>query len=667
MNQGLSKNSFLLCITLLLKLTIYAQINLPELPRIQGIETCFPDTVGYRRITVGPSGKDYNDLQRALDAAQPGTVLILDASAEFRGSFVLRAKPQDPRWIILISSQMNLLPAEEERVQPTAPTGHSMFPTQKSAMPRIISTNTGGTPALRTEIRAQRYWLSGLEITIDTTVKQNFGAVNFGESSSMQNSLDKVPEWLCLDRCYLHGHTKGDILKYGLRLDCKIGMVLGCHISDFHSVGFDAQAISGINGPGPFFIINNYLEGAGENILFGGGAPSISGLVPSDIVIQNNHFSKPYSWRVGHPDYEGKHWTIKNLFELKTGKRVHLSGNILDQCWADLPIGQSGYAILLTVRTENGAAPQADVSDITIENNIIRNTGAGISISGSDGNNSLRSKRILIENNLMYGISGPLHGDGNVAGPNDGTAFHLGEPQDLTIRHNTILHTGPITWAYKTMTGFRFMDNLCHSYISAGGYQGIYGPGVQQGNNTISRYFPDITDANLRFHKNVLIGGNASRYTNFAMNSKNYFPATVNEVGFLNYIDGPNNPALFALSGQSPYKGNASDGKDIGADMDRLLKNLNPVKKCNPVSITKDPQDNGRKIKLWPSPCTEMLSIETENKGMIFITDLLGRPRIIYLIREKITQLDLSNLESGSYFCHVRNGENHFSTSFIKL
>lgn len=652
---------------LLLELSNHAQANLPELPRTEGIETCFPDTTNYRRVTVGPLGRDYNNLQQALDEAQPGTVLILDAGAEYRGSFILRAKPQDSRWIVLISSQIGLLPDEEERVHPLIPTGNPMFPNQKSAMPRIISTHSGGTPAIRTEIRARRYWLSGLEITVDTMVRQSFGLVNFGDASSTQNSLDKVPEWLCLDRCYLHGHNKGDIMKYGVRLDCANGLILGCHFSEFHSIGFDAQAISGINGPGPFMILNNHLEGAAENILFGGGTPVIAGLVPSDIVVKYNHLIKPYSWRMGHRDYAGIHWTIKNLFELKTGRRVLLEGNILEQCWADLPIGQSGYAILLTVRTENGTSAQADVSDITIRKNIIRNTGAGISISGSDGPNSIRSKRILIENNLMYGISGPLHGDGNIAGPNDGTAFHLGEPQDLTIRHNTILHTGPITWAYKTMSGFSFTDNLCHSFISAGGYQGIYGPGVQQVNNTFIRYFPDVTDASRRFHKNILIGGNASRYTNFNTQSLNYFPGNINAVGFVNYTEGPSNPLLFGLNDTSPFKNAASDGKDIGADIGDLLKSMDPVKNCSPLSQSDYPKDANIYPKLWPNPCFGRLTVKAETGFEIMLYDAMGVMRMHTLMKEDLAELNLQNLGTGLYFCHLRSGTSQFSIPLILL
>ena len=44
----------------------------------------------------------------------------------------------------------------------------------------------------------------------------------------------------------------------------------------------------GWNGPGPFLIENNYLEAAGENVMFGGSDPSIANLVPSNITIRRN-------------------------------------------------------------------------------------------------------------------------------------------------------------------------------------------------------------------------------------------------------------------------------------------------------------------------------------------------------------------------------------------
>src|SRR5678816_3181005 len=81
------------------------------------------------------------------------------------------------------------------------------------------------------------------------------------------------------------------------------------------------------NGPGPYHIINNYIEAAAENIMFGGADAKIPNLVPSDIEIRRNHVFKPLSWKVGDPSYLGRHWAIKNLLELKNARRVTIDGN----------------------------------------------------------------------------------------------------------------------------------------------------------------------------------------------------------------------------------------------------------------------------------------------------------------------------------------------------
>ncbi len=74
----------------------------PVLPNTADVETCFPDTSGYAVITVGPVGRDFSDLQTALNAAAPGSVLVLDAGAAFKGSFTLPNKTGNG-WIILMS------------------------------------------------------------------------------------------------------------------------------------------------------------------------------------------------------------------------------------------------------------------------------------------------------------------------------------------------------------------------------------------------------------------------------------------------------------------------------------------------------------------------------------------------------------------------------------
>lgn len=564
------------------KCSAIKEVQKAELPHTEGFETCFPDTNGYMKITVGSMNRDFSDLQDAINTAKPGTLIIIDAGYVLRGSYKLPKKENSEKWIIIMSARMDALPNEAERINPFAVTGIAEYPLQKDVMPKIVTVNTSGIPCFYTESGAHHYRLVGLEITADTAVKNSYGLVNLGENTKNQSTLNSSPGYMVIDRCYVHGHSKADIMKYGVGLNCRYGAVIDSYISDFHSVGYDAQAISGTNGQGPFKILNNYLEASGENIMFGGAAPTIAGLVPSDIEIKQNYFFKPLRWRVGSPEYEGKHWTIKNLFELKTGKRVLLEGNIMENSWADLPIGQSGYAIVLTIRTENDKAPQADVGDITIRNNLVRNCGAGITISGrDDGGKGIRSERITIVNNLFDNINGKEFGDLNVNGPNDGTFIKLGEPYDVIVDHNTIFQTGPITWVTKKVEGFTFTNNITNSRANAAGYQGIYGPGYQQGNKTIEYYFNDITDESRRMDKNVFIGGDEAKYTNFSTMSKNYFPIDEKYVGFTNFLNGRVDIKDYLLLPTSVYKNAGSGGKSIGADYEKIDSAIHTKRLCN--------------------------------------------------------------------------------------
>lgn len=62
--------------------------------------------------------------------------------------------------------------------------------------------------------------------------------------------------------------------------------------------------------------------------------------------------------------------------------------------------------------------------------------------------------------------------------------------------------------------------------------------------------------------KNVLVGANPSAYS-----AGNFFPARLDEVGFVDYVTGN-----YSLSLGSPYKHAGTDGKDIGADIEALRR-----------------------------------------------------------------------------------------------
>ena len=66
-------------------------------------------------------------------------------------------------------------------------------------------------------------------------------------------------------------------MKRGISLNSGRTDILNSYISDIKAVNADSQAIAGYNGTGPFRIVNNYLEGAGENVIFGGSDPAVVG------------------------------------------------------------------------------------------------------------------------------------------------------------------------------------------------------------------------------------------------------------------------------------------------------------------------------------------------------------------------------------------------------
>src|SRR5207237_4844196 len=101
---------------------------------------------------------------------------------------------------------------------------------------------------------------------------------------------------LAIDRCYVHGDSVVG-QKRGIALNSASTTITNSYISDIKAVAQDTQAIGGWNGPGPYTIENNYIEGAGENFILGGSDPPISGLVTEDVIFRHSHRAWPEAWR----------------------------------------------------------------------------------------------------------------------------------------------------------------------------------------------------------------------------------------------------------------------------------------------------------------------------------------------------------------------------------
>jgi hypothetical protein len=465
------------------------------------------------------------DLQAALDAAQPGDTIVLEPGATYIGNFRLPVKDGNSYIVIRTAGDARRLPAPGTRISPA----HAPL------LAKLKSPNEFG--ALLTDPAAHHWRVELVEFLANVNGAGDIITLGGGSQAESQ-----VPHSLILDRIYVHG----DVLtgqKRGIALNSGAAQIVNSYISTIKAVGQDSQAIAGWNGTGPYLIENNYLEGAGENILFGGADPSIPGLVPSDITIRRNYVTKPLDWR-------GQKWQVKNAFELKNARRVLVEGNVFERVWV---AAQAGYPILLSTRNQDGRSPWSVVEDVTFRYNVIRHAANAINISGYDtGHPSAQGSRYRITHNLVYDINGASWGG-------SGNFLQIGnQPRDIVVEHNTVSHTGNVVTVYgkrdgapAVVDGFVFRDNLMRHNT-----YGVKGESLAVGSPTLDAYFRSLV-----FGNNVLAGGSASQYP-----AGNYFP-TVDEftAAFVNAAE-----ANFTLVPSSPFRAAASDGTAIGADLARL-------------------------------------------------------------------------------------------------
>src|SRR5688572_28053852 len=498
----------------------------PELPRAR-VEVSEPAATG-RTIHVAAG----DSLQSALDEAKPGDRITLEAGATYKGPFRLPKKDGDA-WIVITSNRLRELPA-----------GKRVNPSQARHMPKLLASSS----VIVADKGAHHYRIAGVEVA---PADGEF-IHNLIELGSEDAGLDDGPHHIVFDRSYVHGDPrKGG--RRGFAMNGRNIAVVHSYVSDFKEVGADSQAIAGWNGPGPFKIENNYLEAAGENVMFGGADPAVKGLVPADIEILRNHFSKPLRWKIDHPSYEGTPWAVKNLFELKNARRVLVDGNLLEYNW---PHAQNGFAILFTVRNQDGGAPWSVVDDVTFSNNVVRHVAGGVNILGRDDNHpSQQTRRIAIRNNVFLDVGGSW---GN------GRLFQLLEStHGVAIVNNTGFQTGSLLFGgdHPPHTGFVFEGNV----VPHNEY-GITASGTGPGSQTLDKFFPGAV-----FRGNVLVGGNPRNYP-----VNNSFPATLESIGAVPPQRG-SKLALPQLTLPGSTGRGGTEGRPPGADIAAVQKALGPL------------------------------------------------------------------------------------------
>ena len=474
------------------------------------------------------------DLQAALNAAQPGDMIVLQAGATFTGNFILPVKNGTTDITIRSSASDALLPAAGVRITPA----------YASLLPKLRATSNGA--ALATAPGTSHWRLLFLEF-LPSPGTSTADLVELGATGVEQNTLAQVPQHLIVDRSYFHGDpTNGQ--RRGIALNSGDTQILNSYFADFKGKNVDTQAICGWNGPGPYIVENNYLEAAGENIMFGGSDPSIPNLVPSDITIRRNVISRPLAWMT-------LGWTVKNLVEFKNAENATVEGNIIENHWVG---GQQGSAIVVTPRNQSNTAPWTVVRNITFQDNVIRHVSSAFNILGYDNlAPSQQTENIVVRNNLLYDIS-PTYTSDSVAGPARLAIIGAG-PKNVTFDHNTVDNSGASTlFLYGGATptgvqiaGFTLTNNLLRQNSWA-----IYGDAIGPGEPALSHFAPNATVLH-----NTFAGASAKLYP-----TGNEFPTIAQWSA--DFVDRAQ--ANYQLSATSLSRHAGTDGKDLGVDFAEL-------------------------------------------------------------------------------------------------
>ena len=490
--------------------------NTPELPR-SVVDTRLPALVG--RVIRAPRP---GDLQRALDGARSGDQIVLAPGVTYSGNFKLRRYSGDGWVVIRPDVPESALPAPGTRVTPAA-----------GPFPRIVTPNSNAV--ISADPGASGYRIIGVEVTAAPSVTTAYSLIALGEGDRSQNSVDKAPRRIVLDRVYVHGHDSLDVRR-GVALNGAELAVVDSWIAGIHSRS-DAAAVWGWNGPGPFKIEGNRLEGSGENIMFGGADPAISGLNPSDIEIRRNHVIKPLAWR-------GR-WLAKNLIEFKSAVRVLIEGNVFENSWSD---GQSGWTAVWWATDQDGTAPWATTSDITFRRNRVQNVAGGFQLT-DHGDRAVNPAmtRVAITDNVFVGLGDPQLGT-------NGRLVQLsGRLSAITFERNTGL--APVSSLYFVGGPTRIPGLTVRDNIFGGGDYNVFSS-VGQGADALRQY----GGMGSTFEGNLIVRPAGVRYP-----QGNATVGSVADVGFVNPRGGD-----YRLGPASPYRRSISIRGPAGADLDRI-------------------------------------------------------------------------------------------------
>ena len=559
--------------------------------------------------------------------------IVLPANAVFAGPIVLTTPTgatSSRKYITIRSASLTSLPPPGDRVDPGDVT---LMPTITAPSSTNETQSAMWTPNPAPAIPSHHYRLQGLHFKKDVDDRYAQALVSLGDINKVQDKLSELPSFFIIDRCYFNGGSAKSKTKDGLRINADYVSVVDSYLAPFQIVvGPDATAISIGKGRGPWAVWNSFMEATSENFFIGGGgvaeswsgnvsdatttgctvstttglevdmnialpvrgkfgpdqttvvrsvsgnriaydpipqAPDNSGIAkwavtPSFLEFRRNFLFKPTSWRQGSSDYDGSNWQLKNLWETKFLRYGVIDGNVMQNSW----VKDQPFAIVLTPRnTSGGEHPAVVVRELQFSNNIFRNLGNGVAIMPSDTqggyNPTQRTTGITFYNNLFWNV-----GENWDAGYRQFFSYLEGvSPNDKSVRvhfvHNTFDNGVP-----------KNSDGMITDFGSNGGAtQSIwknnvaphagYGFRSAESNEPLTNIMKFLSPGLRSWDRNLIANIGAA---NYPPRPRGIYVSGSWPGVFVDYKNGN-----FTLAPNSPGKGKALDGTDVGVDMTALM------------------------------------------------------------------------------------------------
>ena len=426
-------------------------------------------------------------LQTAIDTAPAGATIALDAGKTYEGAFVIppRDGASDSARLTITTRGWNKPGDAWEALVTPADKAHMAVlraPARASSVIDIPPAPGAG-----------HVNLVGIAFEASRPAGQG-DLIRIGSGSARE--IDHLPRNIAIRQVLIQGSRdfgqKRGIAANGA--DIEIGHIW---CEEIFIAGQDNQCIAAWNGGKRVRVHHSYLAAGAENILLGGAPITTRAMQPEDWTIEDVILHKPLRWK-----QDKRNRTVKNLLEFKHGRRLTVRRVLAVNSWR---AAQDGRGLLLSYTT-NGRCPECgNLEDVVIEDFVMLNVDAGISLQGYSYQPDSHSDGKLLDvtlRNLYVHLSTPgraiqianIRGRHNIRIErstflNHGTTWVLGIFGRAWQDDNTLVDGGP-------MQGLWLIDNV----FTANGEYGISAPERHHYGSGLAAF----ADADLQVSGNVL-------------------------------------------------------------------------------------------------------------------------------------------------------------------